>query len=151
MKILDGEGIKYEKAHFAPDAVRVSNLGLFVKKQTFFGRIVLCSGFVKYACVQNSCTEKKVLPFWIFAPRRAENRRTLHSLCKNSGEIYSSDIYEHKIKLISQNAKRLGIEKIKPWINDATAENEGYFDKFDFCSCRPAVFGSWDSEQKARD
>lgn len=40
-------------------------------------------------------------------------------MMKNKGVIYAFDIYEHKIKLIEENAKRLGINIIKASVRDA--------------------------------
>lgn len=50
---------------------------------------------------------------------------------KNSGEVVALDIYEHKIKLIMENADKLGLTNIKPQIKDArySHELEGEFDR----------------------
>ncbi len=40
----------------------------------------------------------------------------------NSGEIYAFDIYEHKLKLINDTAKRLGITSIKTAIRNADTD-----------------------------
>ena len=55
---------------------------------------------------------------------------TMAQYMENKGEIIACDIYEHKIKLISKGAKRLGIDIIKPQLNDASVYNEnlGLFD-----------------------
>lgn len=52
-------------------------------------------------------------------------------IMKNKGEILALDIYEHRIKLIEENSKRLGINIIKTNINDATKYEENYKEKFD--------------------
>lgn len=38
---------------------------------------------------------------------------------EDGGEIYSFDLYEHRIKLIAQGAKRLGLASIMPRVSDA--------------------------------
>ena len=43
---------------------------------------------------------------------------------KNKGKVLSMDFYEHKIKLIEENAKRLGIDIIQAFTGDATRYNE---------------------------
>lgn len=43
----------------------------------------------------------------------------LAQIMNNKGEIIALDIYEHKIKLIEHNAKRLGIDIIKTKLGDA--------------------------------
>lgn len=47
------------------------------------------------------------------------------------GEIISCDIHKHKIKLIEDGAKRLGLSNIHPMLNDAKVYNSelGVFDK----------------------
>ena len=43
---------------------------------------------------------------------------------KNSGTVYSCDIYEARTGLIKDGAKRLGLDCIKPVVNDASKINE---------------------------
>ena len=52
-------------------------------------------------------------------------------LMDNKGKIEAWDIYEHRLKLVNQNAKRLGINIIDTRAKDATQYNEKYKDKFD--------------------
>ena len=52
-------------------------------------------------------------------------------LMKNRGKILACDIYEHKIKKISENAKRLGIKIIEPILTDARKIGEKFFEKAD--------------------
>lgn len=49
----------------------------------------------------------------------------------NNAEIEAWDLHESRIKLVEQNAKRLGIDIIKTKVNDATKYKEEYFEKFD--------------------
>lgn len=55
----------------------------------------------------------------------------LAELMNNDGEIFAWDIHEHRVKLINENAKRLGISIIKAQVNDASKYNEEYYQKFD--------------------
>lgn len=52
-------------------------------------------------------------------------------LMKNEGNIEAWDIYEHRTKLIEQNAKRLGISIIKTEVRDATIYDKNLEEKFD--------------------
>jgi len=58
----------------------------------------------------------------------APGGKTTHmaEIMDNEGEILAFDIHEHKIKLIEQNAKRLGIDIIKASIKDAEEYDETY-------------------------
>ena len=55
-------------------------------------------------------------------------------LMENKGEIVSCDIHSHRVKLIAEGAKRLGIDIVKPTVNDATVFNEK-LGKFDAVLC----------------
>ena len=50
---------------------------------------------------------------------------------ENSGEIVSCDIHEKKLRLIRENAERLGIEIISAVCNDARTPRSEYLKKFD--------------------
>lgn len=56
---------------------------------------------------------------------------TMAEMMQNEGELYSLDLYDHKIKLINDGASRLGIDIIKAQINDAEKNNKelGTFNK----------------------
>lgn len=49
----------------------------------------------------------------------------------NNAQIEAWDIHEHRVKLVEQTAKRLGITNIKIKVQDATKYKEEYFEKFD--------------------
>lgn len=52
-------------------------------------------------------------------------------IMENTGKVEAWDIYEHRTKLIEQNAKRLGINIIQTKINDASKYDEKLNGKFD--------------------
>ena len=52
-------------------------------------------------------------------------------LMKNEGSIDAWDIYEHRTKLVNQNAERLGINIIKTKVKDATVYNKDLEEKYD--------------------
>lgn len=52
-------------------------------------------------------------------------------LMGNKGTIISGDISEGKLKLVNQNAERLGIDIIKTIVNDASKTMDEYIDKAD--------------------
>ncbi len=63
----------------------------------------------------------------------APGGKTTHiaQLMDNSGEVVACDVHEHKIKLIEENAKRMGLDIIKPRLMDATKLNSEFCDHFD--------------------
>lgn len=52
---------------------------------------------------------------------------------KNTGKVISRDVYDHKLKLIEDNAKRLGIKNIYTEKHDALALDEKLIGKVDYC------------------
>ena len=52
-------------------------------------------------------------------------------LIKNNGVIDAWDIHEHRVKLVKENANRLGITCINTKVQDATIYNEEYEIKYD--------------------
>lgn len=63
----------------------------------------------------------------------APGGKTTHmaELMKNRGEVIACDIHEHKIKLIENNAKRMGIDIIKVMQLDACEYNKAFDSAFD--------------------
>lgn len=63
----------------------------------------------------------------------APGGKTTHlaEIMNNKGKIIAWDIYDHRLNLIKQNYKRLGIDIIETNLNDATIYKEEYFEKFD--------------------
>lgn len=57
----------------------------------------------------------------------------LAQLLNNKGRIISRDIYDHKIELIMENSKRLGIKIIEAEIHDAMELDVSLVDKVDYC------------------
>ena len=49
----------------------------------------------------------------------------------NTGNIIACDLYEHRLNLIKERSKILGIDCIETQLNDATILNKAFIDKFD--------------------
>ncbi|MBU5437762.1 16S rRNA (cytosine(967)-C(5))-methyltransferase RsmB [Tissierella sp. MSJ-40] len=54
-------------------------------------------------------------------------------IMNNKGSIISRDIYDHKIKLINDNAQRLGINIIKTEVFDGLKKDDSLYNKLDYC------------------
>lgn len=63
----------------------------------------------------------------------APGGKTTHiaQLMEDKGEVLACDVHEHKIKLIEENKKRMGLEIIKPRLMDATKLNSDFIEQFD--------------------
>lgn len=64
----------------------------------------------------------------------APGGKTTHlaEIMNNTGEIMACDKSQGKIKLIQENAKRLGVKNIETRVNDARVLNKDFIDKFDY-------------------
>ena len=73
-------------------------------------------------CIENFAPQKNDVVFDMCAAPGGKSF-TMAQLMGNQGKIYSFDLYDHKIKLINDGAKRLGINIINPQIGDASVYN----------------------------
>lgn len=69
----------------------------------------------------------------VFDACSAPGGKTTHlaELMENEGEIIACDIHPHRIKLVEENASRLGIRIIKTKVHDAIKDVKEYEEKFD--------------------
>ena len=56
-------------------------------------------------------------------------------LMKNKGQIYACDIHKHRLDLIGENCKRLGVENVQLVLQDGTKLTERWKDPFDVILC----------------
>lgn len=93
--------------------------GLFTVQDMGAGKISLMLAPNKNDIVLDTCS--------------APGGKTTHlaELMQNNGKIVACDIHPHRIKLVEENAKRLGVSIIKTSIQDATKFIEEYKEKFD--------------------
>lgn len=73
-------------------------------------------------CILNFAPKKNDVVFDMCAAPGGKTF-TMAQMMENQGEIYSFDLYDHKIKLINDGAKRLGINIINAQIGDASVYN----------------------------
>ncbi len=65
----------------------------------------------------------------------APGGKCLHAaeICDNTSFVVGCDIFEHKLRLVDNNVKRLELSNISLKIQDATVLNEDFIGKFDYC------------------
>lgn len=73
-------------------------------------------------CITNLDPQKNDIVFDMCAAPGGKSF-TMAEMMENQGEIYSFDLYDHKIKLINDGANRLGINIINAKIGDASVYN----------------------------
>lgn len=126
---LEEKQIAYERARI-PDFLylknikNISNLDLF--KEGLF--TIQDEGAGEIGYVLNPKPEETVLDAC-----SAPGGKTTHlaELMKNDGNIVAWDIHEHRVKLVEENAKRLGISIVQTQVKDASIYQEKYKERFD--------------------
>ncbi len=131
---LREQGIECNKVNGIDEAVMAKNLKniennkLF--KEGYFTVQDISSMLV--GKVANPKEEKLVLDVC-----SAPGGKTTHlgTIMKNTGQVISRDIFDHKLKLINNTVKRLGLKNIKVENFDALNIDENSIDKFDYVIC----------------
>ena len=131
---LREQGIDCSKVNGIDEAIMVKNLKniennkLF--KEGYFTVQDISSMLV--GKVTNPKEEKLVLDVC-----SAPGGKTTHlgTIMKNTGQVISRDIFDHKLKLINNTVKRLGLKNIKVENFDALNIDENSIDKFDYVIC----------------
>lgn len=123
-KVLEEDGVEVTKGRLN-ETLHLKNFHSIEKSKPFMDGLFTIQDESSMLCVRclDPRSGEKVLDLC-----SAPGGKTTHiaEIMKNQGEIIAFDIYNHKLKLISDNAKRLGIDIIKPMINDATQIKEEY-------------------------
>lgn len=67
----------------------------------------------------------------------APGGKTTHmaQLMKNSGQICACDIHQHRLKLVADNCKRLGIQNVELFLQDGTCLTQRWQQPFDVVLC----------------
>ena len=126
VKLLKYEGVMFEVSPDSEDLLYINRVGDIAELKSFkegFFHVIDKSSMkavnalrpLKGETVIDMCAAPGGKSFYI------------SYLMDNTGIIYANDIFEHKIRLISEGAKRLGINNIRPQIQDATVPHKQFF------------------------
>lgn len=119
--LLADEGFEAYKADIS-DALYVENGGALHKTKAYADGLFHVQDLAsQYCCKALGVCENDTVLDICSAP--GGKSFTLAQHLNNTGKIFSFDVYEHRIKLITDGAKRLGITNISAQINDGSVYN----------------------------
>lgn len=127
------KNIRAEESEITCDTLVLSSLDIKDKKFQEGSYIIQdeASALVAHTISEDTTKKWKILDVCA-----APGGKSLHiaSLYKNS-HVTSCDKYEHKLKLIEENAKKLSVSNIDIKKQDATELNDQFLEKFDIVVC----------------
>lgn len=120
---LDNRGVKAKKHDYLEDCLFLEDTGSIEKLPQYKQGLFYVQDASSQLCVKalNPSKNQTVLDI-CSAP--GSKSFTMAQYMQNQGEIYAFDLYEHKLKLIKDSAKRLGISIIKTAIQDGAVKND---------------------------
>ena len=121
IKFLAQEGITAKKID-NETTIEVVDGGAVFKTESYKKGYFHAQDLASQTCISAFDPKKNEVVFDMCAAPGGKSF-TMAEMMENQGEIYSFDLYDHKIKLINDGAKRLGIDIIKAQIGDASAYN----------------------------
>lgn len=128
--VLEAEGVEVAKGRLLEEALYIQKVDQLQKMPSFKeGKwTVQDESAMLVAHVMAPQPGEKILDMC-----SAPGGKSMHmaDLMQNQGEIISCDLHAHKMNLISEQAKRLGITIIKPTLQDGTCFNEAFYEAFD--------------------
>ncbi len=121
-KILNSEGVKTEIVEEMENALILKGSGSISNLKSFSeGRFHVQDLASQVLCEILSPKESEIVADMCSAP--GGKSFTLAQIMNNIGGIYAFDLYDHKVKLINDGAKRLGINIIDARVRDALSDD----------------------------
>lgn len=119
---LAQEGLTAKKSEIISDALTVENAGALHKTKAYINGLFHVQDIASQLCCSAlEIKENETVLDICSAP--GGKSFTLAQLMQNTGALYSFDVYDHRLKLIDDGAKRLGITNINTMKNDGSVFN----------------------------
>ncbi len=121
IKTLDKEGVTVQ-ATSDENTLKVIDGNAVFKTEAYKNGYFHVQDLASQECIAHLAPSKNQIVFDMCAAPGGKSF-TMAQIMENQGEIYAFDLYDHKIKLINDGAKRLGIDIINAQIGDASVFN----------------------------
>lgn len=122
LKLLKADGVEVEKGKINFDSIKVLGGNSPFNTKSYNDGLFFVQDYGSQQAIKNLNLQKGDVVFDLCAAPGGKSFAMAMEM-ENVGEIYSFDLYDHKIKLINDNAKRLGIDIINAQIGDASVFN----------------------------
>lgn len=119
---LVNEGICAEKCSDLDNAVILIDGGAVFKTKAYTNGLFHVQDKASQICISQLSPDPDDIVFDMCASPGGKTF-TIAEMMNNKGEVYSFDLYEHRVKLIANGAKRLGINIIEAQTGDASKFN----------------------------
>lgn len=119
IKKLEKEGIVAKACQDMDSSLEIISGNSVFQSKCFENGLFHAQDLASQKCVENLAPKKGDIVFDMCAAPGGKSF-TMAQLMQNEGQIYSFDLYEHKIKLINDGANRLGLDIINAKISDSS-------------------------------
>ncbi len=122
IKILENEGIECEKAYL-PNALKIKLNKAVYESAAFKSGLFHVEDLSSQLCINALSPKENSICLDVCAAPGGKSF-TIAEYMKNTGKLYSCDIYPQRTALIDDGANRLGLSNIETLVNDASVYNE---------------------------
>lgn len=131
---LEQNGITVTESRFTPEGLQIHSAVNLHKLQAFQKGLftVQDESSMLVALAAEPGKEQRVLDVCSAPGGKATH---MAQLMKNTGVIYACDIHKHRLELIEENCKRLGITNVKTIEQDGTILTRRWQEPFDIIVC----------------
>ncbi|QCJ42011.1 16S rRNA (cytosine(967)-C(5))-methyltransferase RsmB [Bacillus sp. S3] len=125
--ILEEDGYQIEKSPIIPEAIRSLKGNLASTIAFKYGMFTIQDESSMLAAYALGATEGEFVLDACAAPGGKSTH--IAEKMQNTGEVISVDLHQHKVKLINDNARRLGLSNIKTNVSDSRRIQEKFKDE----------------------
>ncbi|MTI69939.1 MAG: 16S rRNA (cytosine(967)-C(5))-methyltransferase RsmB [Firmicutes bacterium] len=132
MDKLKNKGFDVEKTKYALDGIIINNPSRITDLEEFKKGLftIQDESSMLVAQIMNPMENSLVLDVCSAPGGKATH---IAQKMNNNGKVIARDIYEHKVNLINENSKRLGIDIIETEIFNGSKLDENLLEKVDYC------------------
>lgn len=123
IKLLSRESINALKCEDIDNALMLTDGGAVFKTKAYSDGLFHVQDKASQICISKLDPKPNEIVFDMCASPGGKTF-TMAEMMNNKGSIYSFDLYEHRVKLIADGAKRLGIDIVNANVGDASKFND---------------------------